>query len=35
MAKTRHSGRMFVRKTAEKRPKRNRIRISATEFQLE
>ena len=30
MAKTRHSGRMFGRKTARKRPKRDRI--SATEF---
>jgi hypothetical protein len=32
MAKTRHSGRMFWRKTAGKRPNRDRIRISATEF---
>ena len=35
MAKTRHSGRIFGRKTARKRPNRDRIRISATEFQLE
>ena len=31
MAKTRHSGRMFERKTARKRPKRDRFRISATQ----
>jgi hypothetical protein len=33
--KTRHSGRMFGRKMARKRPNRDRIRISATEFELE
>jgi hypothetical protein len=35
MAKTRHSGRMFEGETARKRPKCDRIRISATGFQLE
>ena len=35
MAKTRHSVRMFGRKTARKRPKRDRIRITATGFGLE
>ena len=34
MAKTRHSGRMFGRKTARKRPKRDRIWFNATESVL-
>ena len=34
MAKTRHSGRMFGRKTARKRPKRDRIGFNATELVL-
>ena len=33
-AKTRHSGRMFGRKTARKRPKRDRIGFNATELVL-
>jgi hypothetical protein len=35
MTKTRHSGRMFGRKTARKRPKRDRIGITATGLGLE
>ena len=34
MAKTRHSGRMFGRKTARKRPKRDQIWFNATESVL-
>jgi hypothetical protein len=34
VAKTRHSGRMFGRKTARKRPKRDRIGFTATGFVL-
>jgi hypothetical protein len=35
MAETRHSRRMFGRKTARKRPKRDQIRFTATGFGLE